>query len=424
MYGRDEKKKSLTLIVLSLLVLSGCVVLFLCFGSTPVAADLLPNTNNPYRVLAPIQSGDLTIFPVVLVSGGKPPSWQYITLDEGLSSGEVIITEAGRARGLVRDRGLRRTPHGLDDGLWRQAPPFEDHGMGDAVNRLVLINNSKKPLILLAGEIVTGGRQDRVIGKDRIVPPGSEPIDLSVFCIEHGRWTSTSAFFGMAGKQPTKSFMVQPRVRGAAMAEQNQQQVWSAVHGAVSSMVAAAPSASSSLEEGSAQSTTSYAKAMQLDSVGKKVDEAGEKLLHAREEILSKIRQEHAVGVVAAVKGEVVWADIFTDTDMLAKYWTKLIRSYAAEALTSETRPNHPATVTEAQSLLDMASSGQETSEGEVGVYRYSEMRSGIVAAFVLRALLPGTDFDVHLSKMKMERSPELMPLPRRHQFNLPVPPR
>jgi len=33
------------------------------------------------------------------------------------------------------------------------------------VNRLVLVNNSKRPLLLLAGEIVTGGKQDRVIGK-------------------------------------------------------------------------------------------------------------------------------------------------------------------------------------------------------------------------------------------------------------------
>ena len=43
------------------------------------------------------------------------------------------------------------------------------------MNRLVLVNNSKRPLLLLAGEIVTGGKQDRVIGKDRIVPAEAIP---------------------------------------------------------------------------------------------------------------------------------------------------------------------------------------------------------------------------------------------------------
>ena len=71
------------------------------------------------------------------------------------------------------------------------------------MNTLVLVNNSKRPLLLLAGEIVTGGKQDRVIAKDRIVPAGGDPIDLSVFCIEHGRWTESSEKFGATAKTST-----------------------------------------------------------------------------------------------------------------------------------------------------------------------------------------------------------------------------
>ena len=70
---------------------------------------------------------------------------------------------------------------------------------GAQVNQLVLVNNSKRPLILLAGEIVTGGKQDRVIGKDRIIPAESDPIDLGVFCVEPGRWTGSSDRFGVGG---------------------------------------------------------------------------------------------------------------------------------------------------------------------------------------------------------------------------------
>jgi len=47
-------------------------------------------------------------------------------------------------------------------------PAVQNYG-GPSVNQLVLVNHSKRPLLLLAGELVSGGKQDRVIGKDRIV---------------------------------------------------------------------------------------------------------------------------------------------------------------------------------------------------------------------------------------------------------------
>ena len=63
----------------------------------------------PYRVLAPIESGNLLLFPVVRADGKSTGETPFITLDEGLKSGEVEVTEAGRARGLVRPQ---RTPSG------------------------------------------------------------------------------------------------------------------------------------------------------------------------------------------------------------------------------------------------------------------------------------------------------------------------
>ena len=69
---------------------------------------------------------------------------------------------------------------------------------------------------------MTGGKQDRVIAKDRIVPPGSDPIDLSVFCIEPGRWVESSPVFGASAKAPVASFMVQPTIREQAMVAINE----------------------------------------------------------------------------------------------------------------------------------------------------------------------------------------------------------
>jgi hypothetical protein len=278
------------------------------------------------------------------------------------------------------------------------------------VNTLVLVNNSNQPLLLLAGEIVTGGKQDRIIAKDRIVPAGSDPIDLSVFCIEHGRWTETSAKFGAADKGKVGSFMVQPTVRQEAMVSKNQQQVWDSVNGAIAQMAAAAPPASTSsgqMSGGSPSSyrsfnTTSYAKAMQDSGVSAKVDEEIAPVMKSRDQVLAKLREEHAVGVVVAVRGEIVWADLFADTELLSRYWTKLVRSYAAESL-SEGDKQPTATIADAQRFLNAPTGGTESSEGEVGVYRYRELKSGGTETFVLESLLPTTGYDVHISKLKLK---------------------
>jgi hypothetical protein len=265
-------------------------------------------------------------------------------------------------------------------------------------------------LLLLAGEIVTGGKQDRVIAKDRIVPAGGDPIDLSVFCIEPGRWTESSAKFGAAAKGSVGSFMVQPTVRQEAMVAKNQQSVWDSVRGTISQMAAAAPAVvgqmnASPYAELRPLATTSYAKAMQDSNVSAKVDEAAAPVMKARDQVLVRLREEHAIGVVVAVRGEIVWADLFAGTELLSRYWIKLVRSYAAESLTEATEgETHSApTIAEAQHFLDAPTGGTESSEGEVGIYRYRELKSGGTETFVLESLLPATGYDVHISKLKLK---------------------
>jgi len=375
-------------------------------GAVGAAGGTAEQGSGGYRVLAPIESGNLLVFPVVRDNGKTPGETPFITLDEGFRSGEVEVTEAGNVRGLVRPRG--GTP--FNSGVPHPTPPVYQN-RGDQVNTLVLVNHSKRPLLMLAGEIVTGGKQDRVIAQDRIVPADADPIDLSVFCIEPGRWTGSSPMFGAAGKAPANGFMVQPTVREKAMVSRDQQQVWDSVHGAITEMavVTAAPSASSEtvtveggvLADGRGIGTTSYAKAMQNSAVAEKVDEAAAPA-KAREQVLDQLRQEHAVGVVVAVRGEIVWADLFASTDLLSRYWVKLVRSYAAESLAGEEKHGAP-TLAEAQHFLDAPLSGTESSEGEVGVYRYRELHNGGTETFVLESLVPGAGYDVHISKMKLK---------------------
>ncbi len=359
-----------------------------------VAAPAPPGTDaahvSDYRVLSPLHQGNLTVFPVV--SEVSHDTSEFITLDEGIRSGAVVVSEAGNVRGLIR-RGGRPIP--VD---------------GARVNQLVLVNNSDKPLLLLAGEIVTGGKQDRVVGKDRIVPAQSDPVELGVFCVEPGRWTGASSQFNSLG-----AAMAQPSVRAKAMVDKNQQAVWDQVYSSRETVAAAVPDAiASGAGGGSYRSSTSYAQMIENKEVQKKVDEVAVPVQRNYSKLIRELRSKNAVGVVVVVNGEIVWADIFASTSLLEKYWPKLVRSYAAETI-GKGSSGSDVSVKEAQKFLDDWSGTRETIESEPGIFRHTEISGDGFRAFELTSLLPKTGFDLHLAKAAedTQSSHDIQPLRR-----------
>ncbi|HET9406934.1 MAG TPA: DUF6569 family protein [Candidatus Sulfotelmatobacter sp.] len=391
----DLKRKMTPKILLGMvafLVVAGLVA----FDQSPVQAGEV-DASNGYRVLDPIRHGNLTVFPVTAAKSHD--TGEFLTLDEGLRSGEVVVTEYGNVQGLIRRRPVHPLPQASAQ-----------------VNNLVLVNNSKRPLLLLAGEIVTGGKQDRVIGKDRIVPPESDPVDLNVFCVEPGRWVATSERFNTsdatygtvnggigraAGSPPPSTMMAQPSVRGKAMADKDQNQVWAEVRkqqSAATEMVevqaAAAPASVSAI-----QGTTSYARVMENEDVRKQVDAVAKPIEQNYESLIKQLRDRNAVGVVVAVNGRIIWADLFASTALLEKYWPKLVRSYASEAVVTRAKDAETGTK-QAQMFLDDLEGRHETIENEPGVYRHTEVNGDGFRAFALTSLLPKTGFEVHIAKM------------------------
>ena len=329
-----------------------------------------PEGDHAYHVEAPIIRGNLAVFPVT--AGASHDTSEFLTLDEGIRSGQVTVTEAGGERGMIRPG--------------QPAPTRQ--GSGAEVNRLVLYNNASRPLLLLAGEIVTGGKQDRVVGSDRIVPANAGPIDLGVFCVEPGRWVASSSTFGSMGVQ-----MAQPSVRMPAMAQRNQGSVWESVRKSNDRMA-------DKLSEGDAQvvaGTTSYAKVFASPPVAKAMGQYGG--TETEQSILRELRARKAVGVVVAIDGRIMWADVFASTDLLAKYWAKLMRSYVAEAMTSAKGASVPEQ-REAEKFIDELGGGREVVETEADVFRRSEITGDGYRVFTLTALLPKTGFEVHITKL------------------------
>ncbi len=328
-----------------------------------------PEPHGEYSVLAPITSGNLTVYPVV--SSRTYDTSGFLTLDEGVRTGRVVVTEMGLAQPLIRRRGTRPVSGGAE------------------VNRLALINDSDRPLLLLAGEIVTGGKQDRVIGADRIVPPHSDPVDLSVFCVEPGRWVERSEkFSSMNGA------MAQPSVRRPAMAEKDQHQVWDNVAKARQGIAASAPAASSTVEV-----TSSYAGVMENKAVQSSVDKIAAPIQAEYQSVLKKLKQERAVGVVVAINGHIFWADLFASPELLEAYWPKLSRSYAAEAISTSYGGKLLARET-AESFLAHLDGRREIVETEPDVYRRAEVTGDGFKVFNIVSLLPKTNFTVHVAKM------------------------
>ncbi len=322
-----------------------------------------------WRLLDPVTYENISIFPVV--SSYSQDTSPFLTLEEGLATGEVLVREQG-SEGLARSRDGR--------------PVYIPQPTGATVNQLVLINRSKRPLLLLAGELVSGGKQDRVIGKDRIVPVGAPPLPLDVFCVEHGRWTGSSQF-------AAANTIVHPSVRESAAVDQAQTKVWESVrNGTNMKAPPAAPRAQISSQElqsaiaGNGR-TEAYEKIYESRAVGVSIDDFVNEVQHRFSQTTSGLKNERVVGVVVAYGGDVAWSDIFASGDLFDHYWRKLLRSYAVEALT---RPSYrqAASRDNANEFLRRLN-GREIQETEPGVYRWREIKEGQLAQIELDALQP-----------------------------------
>jgi len=337
---------------------------------TPAPAPQ-PKPEGDWRILDPVTYENISVFPVV-ASYGQDTS-AFLTLEEGLATGEVVVRERGSEE-MVRGRDGR--------------PVYIPQPTGASVNQLVLLNQSKRPLLLLAGELVSGGKQDRVIGKDRVVPVGAPPLPLDVFCVEHGRWTGSSQFAAALT-------IVHPSVRERAAVDQKQTEVWDAVRSgstakARAGLAAPAPRISEDRLQaaiaGNAH-TEAYEKIYQSSAVGVSIDDFVAEVQRRFASATSGLKGERVVGVVVAYGGEIAWSDIFASGDLFDHYWHKLLRSYAVEALARPTVRTVASREGASEFLRRL--NGRETMETEPGVYRWSEITEGHLAEIELEALTP-----------------------------------
>ena len=369
-----------------------------------------PGGSNTLRLIEPIQYENLIIFPVV--SGHSADTAGFATLDDALAAGDAVVSEGGT-------NVIRRTRDGGPVTSPQQIPQQR----GASVNQLVLINRGSRPLVLLAGEMVSGGKQDRIIAKDRIVPPGAEPIPLDVFCVEQSRWSSGAQF--SAG-----NIMVHPSVREKAAVDKQQEKVWAAVRNGTTSDSGVAAGSGGGTGEGHSSSPTgtapspgaplpavvtpqsidgvvareaptkSYRNIYQSRTVNSAAEPFVEEVKRRFARRIAGLKGESVVGVVVAYGGELAWSDIFASGEMFARYWPKLLPSYVVEAL-ARPQTKEQASLDDAREFLRPLT-GHETAESEPGVYRLTQVTQGRYVEIELEALRPA---NIMLHELRIHRT-------------------
>jgi hypothetical protein len=320
-----------------------------------------------WRLGSPLTYKNLTVFPVL--ADDSTAGSDLITLDEGLRSGKVVITELG-ADGRSRTVNRRQI---RDDA---------------EVNRLALTNKSGKALLLIAGEIIIGGKQDRIVGHDCIIEASSTPVPLDVFCVEHGRWSGGSAFGhstgvgsgtaggvgagsgggagagsgGSAGGLPLIAPLARPNIREKAQASKNQSEVWSAVSETVTVNATATETVN----------LTSVYKDKRVNA----------KLRGYQRALGGKLAGGNIVGVVIAVGGKIVSADVFAHHSLFRSYWPKMLASYALEAVSTQEAAGKQVDRTYAETFLARVQG--DSTESRERAYRLAENQSGAHASFEL----------------------------------------
>ena len=140
-------------------------------------------------------------------------AWQYKNLK--------LIPIRTRGGGAVGLAGNNPDVISLGQGLKSGVLSLSERGTASTenVHWLRLNNKSKKPVFVASGEVMIGGRQDRMITKDTILLPTGKDQYIPVMCVEEGRWSEKEKKFIYAN-------YANPRLRKVLDQTKNQVRIW------------------------------------------------------------------------------------------------------------------------------------------------------------------------------------------------------
>jgi len=223
-----------------------------------------------------VQFRNLKLIPVRRKGGGGEPGGGVVSLNQALSQGLVTVTERGTTS--------------IDNVHWLR---FNTH--------------SDKSVYIAGGEIIAGGRQDRMIVRDTILAPSSKDQYVPVMCVEEGRWSDKEKKFAYSN-------FANMHLRKVLDSSHNQVLIWKEVE--------------RQLDSGKFKNNSMAYLSRNLD---KKYTLAGDEYFRYFRE---KFREKDStiVGFVAVSGGKVIGSDIFAGRGLFYQQLEPLLRGYIDEA--------------------------------------------------------------------------------------------
>ena len=190
------------------------------------------------------------------------------------------------------------------------------------VNELMVQNLSKThDVFIQSGDIVKGGKQDRVLAVSIIIPARSGKIKIQAFCVESGRWEKRGG--EDSGKfSSSNERIVSKGLKLAANKTKSQSEVWSEVSKAQDKL-----SSKVGVTVNDAKSSSS----LQLSLENKKVRATIEKYLDTLGDIADGKRD--VIGYAFAINGKINSADIYVSNSLFRKLWPRMLKAAAIEAV-------------------------------------------------------------------------------------------
>lgn len=271
----------------------------------------------------PVNLGRLTIYPIVLSS--ERELTDVLTMDQALSRRLLVIEELDSA----------------------------------TVEKARFVNKSRSQMIfLMAGEVITGGKQNRTLTTDALLGPDSSAV-LPLYCVQKGRWTGEKDFSGGTTVAPQA-------IRSRAAQGAGQREVWSEV-------------ARANRRLGAETESEDLAAAMATPENRRRIKEI-------RDRVVPKLPAGTA-GVVLADGGSIVAADLFNSAELFEAMREKVFASYFSQHEPREAnlekiaRPSQ----TDVREYLQSCYRARLSSEGARGVgevFAISGRRTGRLLAY------------------------------------------
>jgi len=288
---------------------------------------------------------NLTVFPLLAPNGSKP---DYLTLEQGLDQRRVQITELDQA---------------------------------GSVPELKLLNKGKKKLLIVEGEELVGAKQNRIVNATFLVAANTE-IVIPVSCVEQGRWRYASDRFESGGKMMHASLRcshqthVRESLKQGRGFQSDQGEIWDDISAKLDRMRVSAPTrAMADAYDSYQENVSDYMENFQLI--------------------------ECQTGAVFAIDGRVLGLESFGYSDTFARFFEKIVKSYALDALDSRKSTQPISVVPEAvRRFIQSVSKGKTERHPTLGLGEATTIESRIVSG----AALAEQSRVIHLSAFRKKK--------------------